>query len=77
MVPDGRHNNRMPISLLLVEGETEELFYGRVKQDFLGGCRVTIRCLKGLYNINRNVIDRITEFIAVLIVSPATNRHQV
>lgn len=52
------------ISLLLVEGETDEIFYKQIKKIFLSNCRVVIqRNLGGLYNVNRKIIERITSFI--------------
>ena len=45
---------KAPISLLLVEGETDEVFYYRIKESCLVSkkCRVTIHNLKGLFNVN-------------------------
>jgi hypothetical protein len=53
---------KKPISLLLVEGDTDVLFYGRIKKTFLNDCRITIRNLKGLYNINNKIIDGIVNY---------------
>ena len=54
---------KKPISLLLVEGYTETLFYKRIKNNFLNNCRITIRNLEGLYNINKKVITAIEDYI--------------
>ncbi len=55
---------KAPISLLLVEGDTDVLFYKRVKADYLDkeNLRVTIRNLEGLYNINRKIVDKLDSF---------------
>lgn len=36
---------KQPMSLLLVEGETGEVFYNRIKNEFLRICRCKIVCL--------------------------------
>ena len=40
------------------------MFYDRIKESCLNpeGCRVTIRNLKGLFNINEKVIDKVVEY---------------
>ena len=60
----GKENHKTPISLLLVEGETDELFYYRIKKSYLASkkYRVTIRNLKGLFNINKKVINKVEEY---------------
>jgi len=60
---DTRRVSEKPISLLLVEGKTDELFYGRVKNIFLGECRITIRNLAGLYNINKKVVTGVVDYV--------------
>ncbi len=54
---------KKPISLLLVEGKTDEIFYNRVKSEPLRDCRSTIQDVGGLYNINAKVIDRIYMYL--------------
>jgi len=49
------------LSLLLVEGDTDVEFWKRIKECSIGQCRTKIRKLKGLYNINRKVLDRIVQ----------------
>ena len=51
-----------PISLLLVEGETDEIFYNRVKSEILTNIRSTTENLRGLYNINRKIIEKIYRY---------------
>ena len=60
----GKGHNKTPISLLLVEGETDEMFYYRIKESCLAAkkYRVTIRNLKGLFNINKKVINKVDEY---------------
>ena len=54
--------SKRPICLLLVEGDTEVSFYGRIKSHLLGECRVTIRNLEGLHNINAKIIEEIVNY---------------
>jgi len=60
----GKGYHKPPISLLLVEGETDELFYYRIKESCLDSkkYRVTIRNLKGIFNINKKVINKVEEY---------------
>ena len=39
----GKENYKTPISLLLVEGETDELFWQQVKNSSLKSCRIIIK----------------------------------
>ena len=48
-----------PMSLLLVEGDTEELFYKKIKTLFLSDYRVNICNMGGLFNINAKIIDEL------------------
>lgn len=65
MAKEGQQEiTKRPISLLLVEGDTEEIFYCRVKDTFLTGCRSTVRKnLEGLFNVNKKVIGRIVDYL--------------
>lgn len=54
--------SKRPICLLLVEGHTEVSFYGLIKSHLLGECRVTIRNLEGLRNINAKIIEEIVNY---------------
>lgn len=45
------------LSLLLVEGPTEAIFYGRVKAGFLAACPCVIECVTGLYDVNNKVLQ--------------------
>jgi hypothetical protein len=53
---------KKPISLLLAEGDTDELFYRRIKNDLLTGFRITVENIGGLYNINLKIISRIVDY---------------
>ena len=58
----GNGSHKPPVSLLLVEGETDELFWKRVKSKSLNSYRVIIKELKGLFNINKKATDKIVEY---------------
>lgn len=58
----GDKRRKPPMSLLLVEGATEVLFYNRIIDNYLSECRTTIKDLKGLFNINKKVIGEITKY---------------
>lgn len=57
---------KTPLSYLLVEGETDKLFWQRVRSDSINNCRVMIKDLKGLFNINKKVINGVIDY---------TNKH--
>jgi len=59
---DGKEVIKRPVSLLLAEGSTDEIFYKKVKISHLRGCRATVRELHGLRNINAKVIDQIVGY---------------
>ncbi len=56
-------SEKQPVSLLLVEGDTDEVFYKRIKKLCLGGCRSIVKNLEGLYNINAKVVDSIGTYV--------------
>jgi hypothetical protein len=60
----GQGSSKPPVSLLLVEGDTDELFYKRIKDSHLTseGCRVIIRNLEGLFNINKKVVNDVVGY---------------
>lgn len=50
-----------PLSVLLVEGDTERVFYERVKAVYLdAACPATVDMIDGLFNVNRKVLDALT-----------------
>lgn len=60
----GKGAPKIPISLLLVEGDTDVIFYERVKAAYLstGQCRVVIQNLEGLFNINKKVVNKLHDY---------------
>lgn len=56
-------NDRSLLSLLLVEGDTDKIFYDEVKNFSLSSLRCTIKNLEGLYNINQKIIDCIENYV--------------
>ena len=52
-------SQRKPITPLLVEGDTETLFWNRVKKEKLADCRVRIEILNGNFNVNRKVLKKL------------------
>jgi len=59
---DNKENHGRLISLLLVEGETEVVFYKKIQATFLRSCRSTIYDLKGLLNVNKKIINRLVGY---------------
>jgi len=57
-----RHAQRKTMSLMLVEGETDEVFYGRVKNDHLRSIRCRVREVGGLFNINNKIVDAVFRY---------------
>ncbi len=55
--------SKKPISLLLVEGDTDEIFYQQIKNSFIKECRATIQNLQGLFNVNKKVINSIVNYV--------------
>ncbi len=53
-----RKTTQKILSVLLVEGQTEVVFYNKIKKLYLKS--TTIEHLEGIWNINRKVLDRIT-----------------
>ncbi len=51
--------NNTILSVLFVEGQTEEVFYGKVKELYLKSTK--IEHLSGNWNINNKVLDKITQ----------------
>ncbi len=58
----GKGYHKTPISLLLAEGETDELFWEQVKNSSLNSCRVIVKELKGNFNVNEKVVDKALEY---------------
>jgi len=50
-----------PLSLLLVEGPTDRIFYRRVRSVCLAGAlRISVDHLRGLFNVNKKILHRLT-----------------
>lgn len=50
-----------PLSLLLVEGQTDCIFYTRVRSVCLAGvARISVDHLRGLFNVNKKILHRLT-----------------
>ena len=49
-----------PYTLLMVEGDTEILFYKRIKETYFRNARFKIINLEGNWNINQKVLDKTT-----------------
>jgi len=63
MKQGGKKHTKPPLSLLLVEGETDEIFYNRIKAVSLPDCRAVVQNMKGLYNINQKIVDKIFRYL--------------
>ena len=53
---------RKHVALILVEGETEEVFYKRLSEEKLGGIPKQIRNMKGNFNINNKIVDKCKQY---------------
>jgi len=51
-----------PVSLLVLEGYTEAIFYSVIRDAFLGGIRVELRNMKGQGNVNKDVLSEILKY---------------
>jgi hypothetical protein len=63
-VPSPTHN-RLPVkpaALLVLEGDTEKVFYARLRAEFLGGIRLDLRNIKGRGNINKDLLAEIYKY---------------
>lgn len=54
------HNK--PVSLLVLEGDTEQLFYHIIRDKFLKGIRIELRNIKGRGNVNKDVLCEIYKY---------------
>lgn len=53
----------VPVSLLILEGYTEEVFYPIVRDKYLCGIRIERRNIKGQGNINKDVLGEIYKYV--------------
>ena len=56
-------SSKKPVSLLILEGETEEVFYSIVRDKYLSGLRVKLTSIKGQGNINRQILAKLFGFL--------------
>lgn len=54
------HNK--PVSLLVLEGDTEQLFYHIIRDKFLKGIRIELRNIKGRGNVNKDILCEIYKY---------------
>jgi len=54
--------HRRPVSLLVLEGDTEQVFYAVVRDKFLKGIRIALRNIKGRGNVNKDVLSEIYKY---------------
>jgi len=54
------HNK--PVSLLVLEGYTEQVFYPLIRDKFLKGIRIDLRNIKGRGNVNKDVLGEIYKY---------------
>lgn len=54
------HNK--PVSLLVLEGDTEQLFYPIIRDKFLKGIRIELRSIRGRGNVNKDVLGEIHKY---------------
>lgn len=51
-----------PVSLLVLEGYTEQVFYSVVRDKFLKGIRIELRNIKGQGNVNKDILSEIFKY---------------
>lgn len=51
-----------PVSLLILEGDTEQIFYPILRDKFLQKARIELCNIKGRSNINKNVLSEILKY---------------
>ena len=51
-----------PVSLLILEGDTEAIFYSIIRDEFLTGLRIELRNMKGQGNVNIDVFAEIFKY---------------
>jgi hypothetical protein len=51
-----------PVSLLILEGDTEEVFYSIIRDQFLKSIKIELRNIKGQGNINKDILASILKY---------------
>lgn len=57
-----RKGTRQPVSLLILEGETEEVFYSLIRDRYLQQMRVELKPLKGRGNVNKDILSKVYQY---------------
>jgi len=52
-----------PVSLLVLEGDTEQVFYPLIRDKFLEGIRIELRNMKGRGNVNKDILGEIYKYM--------------
>ncbi len=55
--------NEKPVSLLVLEGDTEQIFYPLIRDEFLQGIRIELRNMKGRGNVNKDILGEIYKYL--------------
>ena len=58
----GKSFIKKPVSLLILEGDTEEIFYPIIRDRFLSGIKIKLRNIKGQRNINKDIASEIYKY---------------
>ena len=58
-----KSNTSNPFTLVMVEGDTDELFYNRIKNIYFQKARIKIINLKGNWNIDTKILDRSSAYL--------------
>jgi len=51
-----------PVSLLILEGDTEQIFYSIIRDKFLRNIRIELRNIRGQGNINKDILSEIFKY---------------
>ena len=55
--------NEKPVSLLVLEGDTEQIFYPLIRSKFLQDIRIELRNMKGRGNVNKDILSEIYKYL--------------
>ena len=56
-------NSNKPVSLLILEGYTENIYYPILRDNFLKNIRIELRNIKGQGNINKDILSEIYKYV--------------
>ena len=54
-----------PVSLLVLEGDTEQIFYPLIRDKYLKGIRIELRNIRGRGNVNKDILGEIFKYMYV------------